>query len=225
MTPLELVAAIRAEHDRTHADQSSRNVVKQLPRRRVGPMDVLHDEEQSPLARGQGEQCDHRLEQAQLRLRLVGALGGRRAGVELRKQVGQLASRRAEPDAELGRVVRGEVVADSLHERQIGQRQLRLGAASPHDLAAELSCPTGKLRREPRLAHPRFSGQQQEAALASVRGEQHVLESRKLVVATYDHRAERALKHAPDSVIASRTVSAGAERSPPAPAEGSLSPQ
>ena len=68
MPAVELVAAVGDEHERARVRQAAGDVVEQLARGRVGPVDVLDDEQQSALARRQREQADDGLEEAKLGL-------------------------------------------------------------------------------------------------------------------------------------------------------------
>ena len=63
MPPVELVASVCDEHERAHVRQPAGEVVEELARRRVGPVDVLDDEQQSVRARGVQQQADDRLEE------------------------------------------------------------------------------------------------------------------------------------------------------------------
>ena len=49
---VELVAAVGDEDERARIREAARDVVEQLPRGRIGPVNVLQDEEQAALARG-----------------------------------------------------------------------------------------------------------------------------------------------------------------------------
>jgi len=71
MPAVELVAAVGDEHERARVRQAAGDVVEQLARGSVGPVDVLDDEQQAALACRQREQTDDGLEEAKLGLRRV----------------------------------------------------------------------------------------------------------------------------------------------------------
>ncbi len=123
-------------------------------------------------------------------------------------------SRRAGPSSSptAADVLRREVVADRLDERQVRERELCLAATPPEDGAAELASAPSKLCDQPCLADACVAGDHDEAALASVRRQQRVLEHGELFVASDENRAENALDHAADCVgqaLARRGVGAG----------------
>ena len=132
---------------------------------RVGPVDVVE-------RRAAGRVARRRARGARRPTRRGGASpapGRPRAAsaapsAELREQ---LASSRGAP-AELGADPAGgscsrEVVSERLDERQVRQRELRLRAAAPEHVAAELARALGQLGGEARLSHPRLAGEQHEA--------------------------------------------------------------
>ena len=195
VTPLELVAAVGAEHEHAQTGEPSREVVEQLAGGRVGPVHVFEDEQHAPLAGLEREERDHRLEQTQPRLAGIADRSRRLPVAELREELRELARGGTEPLDDARRVVARQVVADSLDEREVRERELGLGAASPQDDAAELARAAPEHRREARLADSRLAGEQDEAAIPPVRSEEGVLESGKLVVTPHENRAEGALDH------------------------------
>jgi len=49
VSPVELVAAVGDEQKRAHVCQPAGKVVEQFACRRIGPMDVFHDQQQAVL--------------------------------------------------------------------------------------------------------------------------------------------------------------------------------
>lgn len=88
----------------------------------------------------------------------------------------ELAGRRAQRGSYDGRVLVAELVPDGLDERQVGKRELRLGAAPPQDIAAQLARPPRQLGGEAGLADTGFPGQKDEPSVAPVRREERGLE-------------------------------------------------
>ena len=114
---VQLVSAISAEQHDAGAAQAPRQVVEQLAGRRVRPMQVLEDEQQSRLLRREAQQGQDRFEQAQLGLRRITRLARFGFRLQLRKEVGELSPKRTEPFAYLVQVDRGQVVAERLEKR------------------------------------------------------------------------------------------------------------
>ena len=117
MPPVELVASVRDEDERPHAGQAAGQVVEELARRRVRPVDVLDDEEQAVLARRDREQCDDGLEEPELRLRGIAERRRRLVAAELREELGELEPRGAEQARKPFHVLAGQVVAE-FHQDQ-----------------------------------------------------------------------------------------------------------
>jgi hypothetical protein len=193
--PVELVAPVGDEDERAHAGEPAGEVVEQLARRRVGPVDVLDDEEQAALVRRDGEQRDDGLEEPELRLRRVAERGRRLVAAELREELGELEPRCAEQARDPLHVLAGEVVPERLDEREVRQRQLGLAARAPEHLPVEPPRARRELAREPRLPHPGLAAERDEAALAAVRREQRVLEGEELLLAADEGGAEGAFEH------------------------------
>ena len=182
MEPVELVASVGREEQHTALREAPGCVLEELTRGAVGPVDVVEDDEQGVRAGPEVEQRDERLEEAQPRLRLVTRFRRGLSLPELREHLGQLRHHRAELGAQRVEVLLVELRPDRLDERQVGQRELGLRAASPEDVAPELARPPCELAREAGLPDPGFPGEQNEAAVAPVRREQRVLELGELVL-------------------------------------------
>ena len=103
MPAVELVAAVGDEDERARVRQAAGDVVEQLARGRVGPVDVLDDEQQAALARRQREQTDDGLEEAKLGLSRVadGRVG--LVAAEEREELRELPPCRAELRRRAGR--------------------------------------------------------------------------------------------------------------------------
>ena len=195
MPAVELVAAVGDEHERARVRQAAGDVVEQLARGRVGPVDVLDDEQQAALARRQREQTDDGLEEAKLGLSRVadGRVG--LVAAEEREELRELPPCRAELVGEPVGVLAREVVADRLDEREVRERELGLAACAPEHLPAEPLRAGRELGREARLAHAGLTAERDEAALAAVGRQERVLEDEELVFAADQGGAEDAFGH------------------------------
>ncbi len=202
MPSVELVAAVGDEDERARVRQAAGDVVEQLAGGRVGPVDVLDDEEQPALARGDREQRDDGLEETELRLRRVADRCVGLVAAELGEELCKLTPGGAELVADPGRVLTREVVADGLDEREVGERELGLAACAPENLPAEPLRAGGELGREPCLAHAGLAAERDEAALAAVGRQERVFEDEELLVAADEGGAEGAFRH--PSIVPSR---------------------
>ena len=88
-----------------------------------------------------------------------------RPSAELREQLPQLRGHGSQSRTHNLEILLAEVVAQRFHERQVGQRKLRVGAASPENVAAQLPCTSSQFRREPGLSYPGLACQENEAGL------------------------------------------------------------
>jgi hypothetical protein len=195
MPPVELVTAIRDEEERAHLGQPAGEVVEQLSRRRIRPVNVLDDQQEAVLARRDGEKRDDSLEQTQLRLPRITDGAREFLATELRKQLRQLAPRGAEQSRKLLAVLNGQIIAERLDEREIRDRELRFAAPTPQNLPIETLRPLGQLLREPRLSHSGLTAERDEAALTAMRREQRVFDGEELLVSPHERRAEGAFQH------------------------------
>ena len=195
---MELVAAVGDERERAHALEALRDVVEQLARGVVRPVDVL-DHEQQRVIRGRNrEQRDDPLEQPQLRVARVRDRRGSGTVAELGEELRELTARGPEPGDHLVRVRLGEVIADRLDEREIGEGELGLAAPAAEHLGSEPPRLPAELVRQPGLADARFAREHDHAAVAAARLEQGVLELRELVIAADQVRAEAGQRHDSD---------------------------
>jgi hypothetical protein len=119
----------------------------------------------------------------------------RRALRELRKKLGKLAGCRAEIGAHDSRVLRAEVLAHGLDERQVGKGELRVRAAPPQGLAAQLVRPARQLSGEAGLSDPCLAVEQDETSLAPIHRQERVLELRQLFLSPDEHGGENPLEH------------------------------
>ena len=121
MPAAELVAPVGDEDQNGKVGEAASEVVEQLPGRRIRPVNVLDHQQEGALARGQRQQGDDRLEEPQLRLGGVGGSLRRIASPHLGKELCELREPGAESIGEPILVQAIHVVADRLHERQIGK--------------------------------------------------------------------------------------------------------
>src|SRR5207244_3073878 len=98
-------------------------------------------------------------------------------------------------------VLKGQVVAESLDEREIRERKLRLAARAPEHLPLETLRTLGELSRESCLPHSGLAAERDEAALAAMRREQRVFQGEELLVSPHERRAEDAFHHELDCSI------------------------
>ena len=202
--PVELVASVGREEQHTALREAPGCVLEELTRGAVGPVDVVEDDEEGVRAGPEVEQRDERLEEAQPRLRLVTRFRRGLSLPELWEHLGQLRHHRAELGAQGVEVLLVELRPDRLDEGQVGERELGLRAASPEDVAPELARPPCELAREAGLPDPGFPGEQNEAAVATVRREQRVLELGELVLPSDEDRSQNATDH--PAILPSRAV-------------------
>src|SRR3954447_8332282 len=96
MAPVELVAAVGDEDHRRESGEAAGEVVEELQRRIVGPMDILDDQQQGSILGGDSEQRDDRFEQPQLSLGGITDALDRVVAGELREELSERAGGRAE---------------------------------------------------------------------------------------------------------------------------------
>src|SRR5215217_4353011 len=192
---MDLVAPVGDDDQRGKVGEPTGEVVEELPGRGVGPVDVLDRQEQSALACGEGEQRDDRLEQTQLRLAGIGRSLRSSGRGQAREELRELRQAGAQRARELVGVRAVEVVSDRLHEGQVGQRQLGVAAAAGQHGAPQLPSLAPKLAGQPGLADSGLAGERHETALAATRGEERLLQRRKLVIPADQDRTECASRH------------------------------
>jgi hypothetical protein len=98
-------AVVRAHHDDAAFRELSRDEVQQLERRRVGPLNVLEDDEQWALRRKTPEELTEVPEQSRLQVGGVAARGARVGSqIERRKPTSELRLTAARHHSERGRI-------------------------------------------------------------------------------------------------------------------------
>src|SRR3954452_4368563 len=117
-------------------------------------------------------------------------MGGRGTIGQPRTELREMPGRGPETRSDRLRALRVQVVRECLDERQVGQRELRLAAGPPQDLATELPGEIRELVGEPRLADPGLSGEDREPAVAPMRGHEGALENRELIIALDENGAK-----------------------------------
>src|SRR4051794_2277687 len=125
MAPVELVAAVRDEHQRAQPGQPPRDVVQELAGGRVGPVNVLDDEKQAVLLCRNREHGDDRLEQTQLRLLRVAEWRQLATIAELREELRKIPAGGAQSRRDGLAVLAVEIVPERLDEPQGWQREAR----------------------------------------------------------------------------------------------------
>ena len=185
--------AVGAEDERRHVLQPPREMVEQLARRRVGPVDVVDDEQHAAAARGRAEHGDDRLEEPQLRLRRIAR---RRRGVAERELREEQARARAPRRRARRGSPRGERPAKWLPSASTNGRygsatsaseQLPQSTSQPSERARSASSCASRVLPIP--ASPASSTS--AAAPVALDREQRVLERRELGVAS-DEASQRA---------------------------------
>src|SRR5207245_9908300 len=91
----------------------------------------------------------------------------------------------------------GKLLAARLAERQIAQPDISFAGRPSHHRGSGAPGPLLQFRCEPRLAHPGVPTDHHRLPVASVRGQQGILEKAELALTTDQHRAEGALHQTP----------------------------
>ena len=186
---LEQLGAGRAEDQDRCVDRLD-EMLDQREQRRLGPVDVLHDEDDLPVGGEVREEAPHRPEQLLDGERLDGQPERRR---ESRRDA---VARRVGERGKLRCRLRCVVVVDDpgLCLHRLGDRPERdavaVRQAAPAEREGTTRCGLEELRREPRLADPGIAGQRDESA-ASRRGRlvQRARKRRELLAAADERRA------------------------------------
>ncbi len=165
MRTVELDLAVRREDEHAIVAQVAQHVVQQRQGPVVRPMDVV-DEHQQAAIRGQRlQEAADVVEQPQpLFAGRQRRVGGERA--ELRfdfgRELGHFRRGRPEPGAQLLDTLPVRPLAQRLDERQIGRGRFVLVATAAQKRRPALPRMRDQFLREPRLAHARLAGQQNQ---------------------------------------------------------------
>ena len=163
----DLDRPVGAEDHQRRALGRACEVAKQQQARLVGPVQVVQEQHQRAKMRGVGQQRGDRLEQAEALL--LGAEAGRPVGgarvLELRQDRGELRAPRGDLHGQLGRGAAGDVVAQRLDERLVGNEGLLMAAARQHR-RAPLVRRAGELPYQARLADPGLAREHHDAQAA-----------------------------------------------------------
>ena len=193
---IELVAPVGGEKHHPALREPPGRVVEELACRAVGPVDVVEDEEQAavraPRARGASRPTR--------RGAAWPARGRPPAPSAARPRAAGRAGRAPLPWARARRGARPDPA------RPGGCRPPRRTAGREARARPPSSCPRGRRSPacapgcvssvgEPRLADSRLPGQQDEASVAAIRGEQRVLELRQLLLPPDENGGENPLEH------------------------------
>src|SRR5205823_6590243 len=117
-----------------------------------------------------------------------------RLELELGQKLTELAAGcRSELQLDPVEVGAGQVVADRLDERQIGQGDVGLAGGADHHRRPGSAASLLKLHRQPRLPDPGLAGDDDDLPAAAVGSQQRILEEAQLAFATNQNRAERAI--------------------------------
>ena len=142
-------------------------MAQQQQARLVGPVQVVQEQHQRAQMRSVAQQRGDRLEQAEALL--LGAKARRPVGgtrvLELGQDRGELGAARGDLHGQLGRRAAGDVVAQRLHERLVGNKGLLVAAARQHR-RAPLVRRTGELPCQARLADPGLAREHNDAQAA-----------------------------------------------------------
>ena len=152
-----------AEHDDALACQLFGEKPQQAQRARIGPVQVVQDQQQRPQRGQSAPQVRHRHEQAKARLVAVDGGQGGQARPEVLRQAGHDLDRRGRGAAEVGAELRRVECAQRRFERprpgQEGRRAGFLRTPAPQRQHALLFGHGRGLLREAGLADPRLAGQ------------------------------------------------------------------
>jgi hypothetical protein len=172
---VELVVAVADEQQDRAVGQAAHEHAEQVEGRRIGPLEVVEDDEQRPLRRGPLQADGERLgDPMALEIGVAGRLGSGRV------QLG----RKATQD---GVVERAGQVAQCLGDRCVGQRTLLLEAGAPQHVDA--GRPLARLLEQSRLAHAGLAGDEHELAAPGGRCPRERRDRVELAGAAHERRA------------------------------------
>ena len=186
MAPVELVGPIGRDHDQAGTARVARQEADEVAAPRIGPVDVLEDEDERALVSETAEELEHDLEEA----RLVGGRGQRplTRGASLgrgkvRQEVRELdaagAKELVEPIGRQGT----EQWTQGADDGRVGEPgRAHLHRAADEDAGAALAGAAGELGDQPGLADAGLAGDQHERWLAgagSVEGSGEAIELRR----------------------------------------------
>ena len=186
MLSVQLVAAIGYEQQRPQAPEAAGKMVEQLARRFVGPVDIVDDDDDRPVDRG--EKRHKGLEQSKLRAGRIAGLSVWLSVRELRKQLGELPTFATKTPNGCGAGFGTEEVSNRLDERQVRQGELGLTAATPENFRVEPPRLAGELRPEPGLPDARLAREDDKATLEPRRSQEGALEDRQLFLPSNQDR-------------------------------------
>ena len=145
----------------------AREMSQEQQRGRVGPVAVLEHEQCRAPPRDAGQQVDDRGVQA-VTLRVGVGVPSRRGLAEVGEQASQFTRSGRERRAQLVRVERADQLVERLDERPVRGANHGVGGAV-EDQHARVGGLGGELAREPALAGPRLTAEQDDSPLLAVR--------------------------------------------------------
>jgi hypothetical protein len=186
MAPVELVGPIGRDHDQASTARVARQEADEVAAPRIGPVDVLEDEDERALVSETAEELEHDLEEAglvggrgQRPLTRGASLGRGKVRQEVRELDAAGAKELVEPVGRQGSEQWTQGANDG-RVREPGRAHLH--RAADEDAGAALAGAGGKLRHQPGLADAGLAGDQHERWLAgagSVEGSGEAVELRR----------------------------------------------
>ncbi len=186
---IQLHVPVAAHDEQAARAERARQVLEQEQCRPIRPVEIVEDQEDRVRARGVEEEGRDALEEP-VALLLGSALRrGWEVGqalADLRDQLGHVGCTLAELFAQGVLGAFGHVLADRLHEGQIGEACLRLVAAAPEQLGAAQLCVGRELAAGARLSHPRLSHQHDQGAVPAQRSVERLAQDLHLFLPTHE---------------------------------------
>ena len=191
---VELVTAERADEQDRHVPEGPDEVRKRFARCRVGPVQVLDDQQNRRTLGKPLEEAEERLEQPGLhRVRLRRSLI---EGAEGRHEARQVAGSGSGHGGGLDRTELDRQVAQGLDERPVREaRPTHVAAIAAQHAEPAVAGEALGLARQPRLADAGLAGNEQVDGLAAGGAVQRTLDGVELRIAADDDRAADAGRH------------------------------
>ena len=187
---MEVLGPAGADQEQAERRGHPGEVIEELAGGRIGPLQVLDQDDDNRAPAQVAEESEDRVEEAKPAVGGVMRIDRRPLRLEAGDQPHQLVPESAELSAI--RVGAGEMVADRLHEGEEADRQLGLGACPGEHLRAGGFRSRHELGRKPALADSGVAGEKDRPALSLSRAPKTILEQGQLGNAADQYWAEDA---------------------------------